>query len=131
MHCDRPPALVPYRRILDGLLQVLPSEHIGDLLAGSEPAVLVEYHRDYFVSSDAAIRVKLDYDLAFYDQSGKRFVSTTFPARLHDLVVVGGKTPVGRENELQELFHPWTPRVGRCSKYVHGCRLLGLIPANI
>jgi len=120
-----------YHHILEGLIQVLPSQHVGQLLAASEPVALVEYHREHFASADGTLRMTLDYDLAFYDQSGKQFISTSFPRRLHHLVVIEGKTPVGREAELKGLLHPLALRTGRCSKYVHGCRILGFIPLSI
>ena len=131
MQTDRPLATMPYKQIVDGLHVALPAQYVGDLLATSEPVAIVEYRREHFASRDNSLRVTLDYDLAFYDQTGKRFISTSFPHRLHRLVVVEGKTPVGHESELRELLFPWTPRIGRCSKYVHGCRLLGLIPPKL
>ncbi len=119
---------IPYRRITDGLLRTLPEQHAGQVVQASEPVAIIEYRREHFASLDGSLRITLDYDLAFYDQTGRAVVDTTFPHRLPNLVVIEGKTPVGRERELKELLYPLSLRVGRCSKYVHGCRLLGLIP---
>jgi hypothetical protein len=129
LQTTKPLASVPYRQIIDGLIQTLPEQHIGYVLRSSEPIALVEYRREHFASSEGSLRITLDYDLAFYDQAGKRTVNTSFPHRLPNLVVVEGKTPVGRERELKRLLYPMSLRAGRCSKYVHGCRLLGLIPS--
>ncbi len=41
-----------------------------------EPTVLVEYKREHFIAGD--LRLTIDYDLAFYDQTGKQFLSTRF-----------------------------------------------------
>jgi hypothetical protein len=106
---------------------MLPGQHVGSVLLSNQPIVIVEYKREHFSSADGSLRITLDYELTFYDQTGKSTVNTSFPHRLRDLVVVEGKTPIGRERELRELVYPLSLRVGRCSKYVHGCRLLGLV----
>ncbi len=124
----RPLVEMSYREILDSLMATLPREYLGQVLASSDPVAIVQYKREHFASSDGSLRVTLDYDLAFYDQTGRRYINTSFPHRLDGLVVVEGKTPVGQERELKRLLYPLALRVGRCSKYVHGCRLLGLIP---
>ncbi len=110
-----------------GLKSVLPGEHLGELFRSCEPAVIVEYKREHFVSNDGCLRVTLDYDLTFYEQVGKHAISVAFARRLNGLVVLEGKTPLGRESELRGLFYPLSVRMGRCSKYVHGCQMLGLI----
>lgn len=130
MESDRPLHCLPYRHIVDGLLDSLPPRYVGDVVAYSQPVMIVQYQREHFASDDGCLRVTLDYDLAYYDQTGKRLMATAFVRRLDDLVVLEGKSPVGRESELRRLFHPFAPRMGSCSKYVHGCRLLGLVPAG-
>lgn len=129
MQAPRPLSEMPYREIRDGLIESLPDEHVASVLASSEPVAIVEYRREHFASRDGELRVTLDYEITFYDQTGRANIATAFPHRLHNLVVIEGKTPVGRERELKDLLYPLTFRVGRCSKYVHGCRLLGLIPS--
>ncbi len=131
LQCECPLIEMTYRQIINGLLDSLPPQYVAALLASSEPIALVEYQREHFASNDGCLRITLDYHLAFYDQTGQAYISTTFPQRLGQLVVVEGKTPVGRESELRQLLHPYSLRVGRCSKYVHACRLLGLIPHMI
>jgi VTC domain-containing protein len=129
LRATQPLVHMAYRQIMDGLLETLPGRHIGQAVRSSEPIAIVEYRREHFASVDGSLRVTLDYDLAFYDQTGRTTVNTSFPHRLPNLIVVEGKTPVGRERELKELLYPLSLRAGRCSKYVHGCRLLGLIPS--
>lgn len=120
-----------YRQIVAGLEQAVPPEFLGGVLACSEPTVLVQYQREHFATDDGALRLTLDYDITFYDQTGKRTLSTSFPRRAEQLVVIEGKTPVGRESELPGLIFPFRARAGRCSKYVQGCRLLGLIRDHV
>ena len=91
------------------------------------PITIVQYKREDFSSDDGSLRVTLDYDLTFYDQMGREKISTDFACRLDDLAVIEGKVPVGRDADLRRLLYPFVPRANRCSKYVHGCRLLGHI----
>lgn len=115
-----------YSQIHHQLEAVIPDYLIRDLVANSEPIVIVQYNREHFATDDG-LRITLDYDLTYYDQTGRKMISTSFPRRLDGLVVLEGKTPVGREGELRRWLHPFSPRAGRCSKYVHGCCQLGLI----
>jgi hypothetical protein len=56
-------------------------------------------------------------------------MNTSF-GRSHDgLVVLEGKMAVGRQSELRTLLHPFSARVGRSSKYVDGCLMLGMVRA--
>lgn len=116
-----------YRQIVDGIQEVIPAEHLEQILTCVEPVVLVQYCREHFASDDGQIRLTLDYALTYYDQIGKRGISLSFPRRRERLVVIEGKTPIGREAELQRWFFPLRARMGRCSKYVDGCRTLGLV----
>lgn len=116
-----------YREIVRGLQAVIPPDLLGQVFAYCEPVVLVQYRREHFASADGRVRITLDYDLTYYDQVGKSRISTSFPRRQERLVVIEGKTPIGREAELQQLFFPLRARMSRCSKYVEGCRALGLV----
>lgn len=103
---------------------VVPEHFRCALLRFPEPIIIVQYDREHFTSLDGQLRMTLDYNLTYYDQVGTTRVSTRFPQRLGDLVVVEGKVPVGHEPDLRRLLHPFVPRATRCSKYVHGCSLL-------
>ena len=124
---SQPLASMTYRQITDNLIRALPAQYVDRVLRFNEPIAIVEYRREHFSNVVGDLRITLDYDLTFYDQTGKTAVNTAFPRRLGDLVVIEGKTPIGRERELRELLYPLSLRMGRCSKYVHGCQLLGLI----
>ena len=116
-----------YHEIRSNLQVLLPSEYHSDLLELSEATVLVEYKREHFMSQDESLRITLDYDIAFYDQYNREFISSEFGVSSGDLVVVEGKAPIGRESELSELLYPLCLRAQRNSKYVSGCQQLGLI----
>lgn len=120
-----------YSQIYDGLIDILPPQHIADLLKRSDPVVIVEYHREHFISADGLLRVTLDYNLKFYDQTGKQSISTSFPFLMHDFLVMEVKGPEETLQEVKQLLHPFAPRMGPCSKYVHGCCQLGLVSPRI
>ncbi len=126
LRSDRPLSELSYPQILANLEAVIPEHLKLDLLRYSEPIAIVQYNREHFATDDG-LRITLDYDLTYYDQTGRHRISTSFPRRLEGLLVLEGKTPIGREAELRRWLHPFSPRVGRCSKYVHGCCQLGLI----
>ena len=115
-----------YQQIRRCLEEVIPEELQPDLLKFSEPIVIVQYNREHFVTDDG-LRLTLDYDLTYYDQTCRQTISTSFPRCIEGLIVLEGKTPVGREAELSRWLHPISPRAVRCSKYIHGCCQLGLI----
>jgi hypothetical protein len=115
----------PYSGIVGGLLDVLPTPYLSNLLVRSEPVLLVQYEREHFTSHDGSVRVTLDYEVVYYDQLGRQFITTEFGHRHEGLVVVEGKLPVGTGRDLRGILYPFRPRPVRCSKYVHGCRLLG------
>ncbi len=117
-----------YRTIRRELERAMPEKIETEFRGSPDPVLIVEYRREHFVVPDGSIRMTLDYDLRFYDQSGKRAPKLGFGVRLDGLKVLEGKTPVGREAELRELLAPFASRSSKCSKYVHGCRLLGLAP---
>jgi len=127
LQVQQPLADLSYRRIIDDLIGVLPSAHVGDLLECYEPIVIVEYKREHFAASNGPLRVTLDYDLVFYDQTGKRSVSTAFPQSMLDTVIVEGKTPPGGEQDVRDFLHPLRPRITSFSKYFHACHHLGLV----
>ena len=120
-----------YSQIYDGLIDILPPQHIADLLKRSDPVVIVEYHREHFISADGLLRVTLDYNLKFYDQTGKQSIATSFPFLMHDFLVMEVKGPEETLQEVKQLLHPFAPRMGPCSKYVHGCCQLGLVSPRI
>ena len=116
-----------YRRLYEELYSIVPERLLADVVQYNEPVVIVEYKREHFASIDGRLRSTIDYDLKYYDQTGKRAISLSFPQCKPDFVVLEGKTPVGSENELKEMFYPLQLRAQRCSKYVHGCAMLGLV----
>ena len=117
---------IDYRDIYRELLEALPERYQPALLRRCDPVVLVQYQREHFASADGRLRATLDYDLTFYNQIGKRRISTAFPNRMPEMFLVEVKCPEGDQREVQDMLHPMAPRQRPCSKYVHGCCQLGL-----
>ena len=118
-----------FASLLPELQKAAPGERLADLLANPEPVVVIEYQREHFASADGQLRVTIDYDITFYRQWGRQRLAMEFPLRMERLAVLEGKTPIGSERELLAMLHPLALRASRCSKYVYGCHLLGLIPS--
>ena len=127
MRSQRPLTELTYPQILSELECSLPRRYVPSLLTHSEPVVLVEYRREHFHARHSPVRLTIDYDIAYYTQLGKRGLSNSFRQPLHDAVVVEAKTPLTGQRELRQLLHPFAARPTRSSKYVNGCRMLGLI----
>jgi hypothetical protein len=95
-----------------------------------EPGLITEYKREYFQARHDSVRITLDYDVTWYDQSGKLRPGKKFGVRDPGMVIVEGKSPVGKEIQLPQLLFPLRPRVTRSSKYVMGCQRLGLVAGD-
>jgi hypothetical protein len=128
---EEPLANYSFRKLLASLQAKLPESFQPAFARYAEPIVLVEYKRRHFISPDKQIRLTIDFDLRYYDQTSRQSFNTKFGQPLPGLVIVEAKVPVGGEGELASLLHPFSSRVGGCSKYVLGCRMLNLIPASV
>jgi hypothetical protein len=124
---DVPLVDVPLRAAREHLQTLIPEEFQAQAYRYSEPIMLVEYKREHYVSMDKMFRFTIDYDLKFYDLFGRQNFSFSFPTVYEDFVVLEAKFPPGKDAGLCSLLYPFAPRVGSSSKYVQGCRLLGLV----
>jgi hypothetical protein len=131
LHSHQSLAELPYPDLQTWLVRAAPQEFGVVLAQAPDPIVLVQYRREHFVALAGAVRLTIDYDLTFCDQTGSHRISTRFPMRLVDRVILEAKGAHGMERDVRSLLYPLSLRVGRCSKYVEGCRLLGLISANL
>lgn len=116
-----------WRTLLGRLVAALPEEQRVEVYGNCDPVVLVEYRREHYVSADNTIRLTIDDQLAFYQQIGCMGINCGFPKRRDDLVILEGKGPPGTGQRLRELLDPLPLRVSKFSKYVNGCRSLGLV----
>lgn len=92
---DEPIADMPYSEICRNLEAIIPDHLMQFWSRYNEPTIIVQYQREHFATDDG-LRITLDYDLAWYDQTSRQSISTSFPVRQRDFIVIEGKTPVGR-----------------------------------
>jgi hypothetical protein len=127
IHGGEPLGSLPYKTLLAALWAAVPEAYRPILLAHPQPVVLVEYHREHFAAPGGRLRATLDYNLRYYDQTGRARISTAFAVPHEGFVILEGKLPLGCEHQLREFLHPFSGRIRRCSKYVHGCHRLHLV----
>jgi hypothetical protein len=127
IEADVPLVDIPLRAAREHLQMLLPEEHQAHAIGYADPIMLVEYKREHFVSLDKMYRFTIDYDLKFYDLFGRENFSFHFPTSSEDFLVLEAKFPPGCDAGLSNLLYPFAPRVGSSSKYVQGCRMLGLV----
>ena len=114
-------AQISYKNIVKKILNVLPEDHYAMLDLHSEPIVVVEYKREHFISPDENLRLTLDYDLVFYDQTGKEYPDLEFGVSKNNFVVIEGKGSPDIVSNIKDFLYPFKPRATRCSKYAYGC----------
>jgi hypothetical protein len=127
LNCAIDVGSLSYKQLHQGIKRCLPDRFVEPFERYRDPAIIVQYNREHFVTPDRQIRITLDYALQFYSQAGKMRISTSFATKMEGFVVLEGKTPIGSEWQLRHLLYPLARRAARCSKYVHGCQLLGLV----
>jgi hypothetical protein len=119
-----------FQDILRELSAILPAKPREALMRRPEPVLISEYKREYFREHYSPVRITIDFDITYFDQSGRRRPGKKFGVRTPEWVIVEGKAPVGEELRLRRLLFPLQPRVTRSSKYVMGCQRLGLAAAH-
>ncbi len=115
-----------YKCLHRQLLAVLPPAFSHRLTVSSDPVCLVEYRREHFASPHGPLRLTLDTALKAYPQKSSR-PGLRFPVSMAGMVVLEAKAPAGHPLELARVLAPLQLRPTRYSKYVEGCRGLGLI----
>jgi hypothetical protein len=128
LESNKPLGSMSFREMILELDSVLPPKEAALLHARPEPVLITSYKREHFASRDTSARITLDYDVRCFEQFGARRMRTRFGVPLPDLVVVEGKVPPGTETDLPRLLAPLRPVLTKSSKYVMGCRVLGLLP---
>jgi hypothetical protein len=121
-----PLSRLTFLEILGSLSGALPAKYRELLMSRPEPVLTTEYKREYFEARHSPVRITVDYDVTWFNQSVRRYPGKSFGVRDPEMVIVEAKAPVGRETQLPHLFFPLQPRVTRSSKYVMGCERLGL-----
>ncbi len=127
IYSDRPLSELSYPQIRGEFTRVLSDEDVAQVWRFPDPVMVVEYRREHFVSRDGKVRLTLDCDLKIYNQMGRCSISMRFGEACPGFLVLEAKVAPGGDSVLRRLLHPFSARVGSSSKYVQGCRALGLI----
>ena len=125
-----PLSSLTFQDILRELSAILPVRQREALMRRPDPILISEYRREYFQEYHSPVRITLDFDITYYDQSGRRRPAKKFGVRTPEWVIIEGKAPVGEESRLRRLLFPLQPQVTRSSKYVMGCQRLRLASAK-
>lgn len=91
------------------------------------PALLNSYHREYYVSSDGAVRATIDTAQRVWDQRFARTPNLERAGALEDTVVVEFKFPREQRLRASRMFEGFPLRLGRHSKYMNGMRSVALV----
>lgn len=118
---DTPLALnQTFRRILADLRAEAPDDWMPWVLKANRPALINQYHRDYFVSPDGVIRCTLDYEQTFYDQRYSLRPNMAHRLVAPNQIVIEIKAPVELEERLERAMDSFPIPRNRHSKYVDG-----------
>lgn len=109
-----------YRQIQRHLLRITSHPWHIPLLEATQPTLLTQYFREYFVSADKVIRVTLDYKLKTYDQRLSRYPNLRRALPLTDQVIIELKAPAAAADQLEETINHLPLLRVRYSKYVTG-----------
>lgn len=88
------------------------------LQAVNQPTLLNHYQREYYATSDGALRVTLDYACAAYDQRLSLRPNLRIPLPVADRVVIEVKAAPEHAERLQEAVAQFPALRTRNSKYV-------------
>lgn len=118
-----------YKEIAEEFEKKLPFNFMPLLLKYPEPILIVEYKREHFISPfDKTIRVTLDYDITFYDQTYAVKPKFQFGSSMDNIAILECKIPAEfQQKKVQSLLYPLILRPSRSSKYVYGCHYLNLV----
>lgn len=116
-----------WRDVIASMRAALPLDGRMWLDRNPLPTLLNSYRREYFVSSDGAIRATIDTAQRVCDQRFARSPNLKYAAALEDTVVVEFKFARQERLRASRMFRGFPLRVGRHSKYMNGMRAVGLV----
>lgn len=93
-------------------------ERFAFLLGHVSPALINQYHREYYESTDRVIRITLDYDMRAYPQKFGFSPNLRFPTPLIDEVVIEIKAPMDEGQRIADVVSAFPLRCLQNSKYL-------------
>lgn len=110
----------PWSVILATLYKQVPTDWQSLLAAASQPTLINQYRRDYFVTPDGQIRATLDYDQRAYNQQFSPRPNFHHPLPDDDLLVIEIKSEVAQADRLEAIMAHFPAQRTRNSKYANG-----------
>lgn len=110
----------PYADLFPALRTAAGPAWAAWLTAATQPALLNQYRREYYVTPDGVLRVTLDYDLHAFDQLLSPRPNRERPLLLPPTAIIEVKGPPAEAARLEQaMAHFPLPRM-RNSKYANG-----------
>ncbi len=107
------------------------SHRIVDLYAVDSaqfyPVLINQYKRCYWESADRLVRVTLDRDITFFDQTKFHSLNTNFSEKIGEVGVMEVKSAVENKALVEKIGQALPIKVSRFSKYVVGIQSASLI----
>ena len=113
-----------WRAVRRALFQQLPRDGRKWLEAYPFPMLISRYRREYFVSSDAKVRVTVDTEQSILDQRFKPYPNFDRRANYPHTLVVEFKFDRNDRDLASEILQGIPLRVSRHSKYINGVRVI-------
>ena len=111
-----------WRNFINTLQRNINSEGKIWLEQYSQPIMINQYKRQYYISMDRKIRITVDTDQKVWDQRWSDFPNVSKKANLPSTVVIEFKYSVDSQKEASSLLCGFPIRVGRHSKYINGVK---------
>lgn len=110
----------PYAQILRQLPETASENWRQWLHQMTQPTLINQYQREYYISADENLRVTLDFAQQAYDQRMAPYPNWMRASPLSNLIVIEMKAALIHENLLQEAMAKFPIARSRNSKYVNG-----------
>ncbi len=110
----------PYRAILQTIRSSAEDKWAAWLNAASQPAIINQYRREYFATSDGSLRATLDYAQIVYDQRLASRPNMQRRVPMADFVIIEVKAPPDDSEALQAAMAYFPAPRSRNSKYING-----------
>jgi hypothetical protein len=93
---------------------------LSELIAASRPVMINSYHREYFQTANAAIRLTIDYQHHSFDQRFSSIPNCSFREPFHDVSIIEIKAPSQAYKSAIQILAHFPLRANQFSKFIDG-----------
>jgi hypothetical protein len=108
---------IPWRKI-SGILHAQADDTFKLLLTNTQPIMISQYLREYYITGDHRVRLTLDYKLKVFDQRFYNLPNLIYPTPLLDQLVIEIKSEIAHLDAAYNLINDIPLRIGKNSKYI-------------